>query len=76
MHANISITDGIYGMHSNVEKKKLLSNFNPEKTDLANGLNQKLDEILTFLKKNTPINSEQICHIDMTSHSKYGRGLA
>jgi len=40
------------------DKKKLLSNFNPENTDLPNDLNQKLDEILTLLKKNTPINSE------------------
>ena len=58
MHSNISITDGVYGMLSNVDKKKLLSNFNPEKPDLASGLNQKLDEILTLLKQNTPTNSE------------------
>jgi len=45
-------------MISNADKKKLLSNFKPEQTDLSNGLNQKLDEILTLLKQNAPINSE------------------
>ncbi len=58
MHSNISITDGIYGMLSNADKKKLLSNFNPDKPDLQSGLNQKLDEILVLLKQNTPIKSE------------------
>ncbi|HEY60841.1 MAG TPA: site-specific integrase [Anaerolineae bacterium] len=58
MHSNISITDGIYGMLSNADKKKLLSNFNPEKPELTTDLNQKLDEIITLLKQNTPINSE------------------
>ena len=58
MHSNISITDGIYGMLSNADKKKLLSNFNPEQTIISKDMNQKLDEILTFIKQNTPINSE------------------
>lgn len=58
MHSNISITDGIYGMLSNADKKKLLSTFNPEKNDLSMGVNQKLDEIISLLKQNTPINSE------------------
>lgn len=58
MHSNISITDGIYGMLSNTDKKKLLSNFIPEQTELSNGLNQKLDEIFAFMKQNTPKNSE------------------
>jgi outer membrane protein OmpA-like peptidoglycan-associated protein len=58
MHSNISITDGTYGMLSNADKKKLLSNFNPDKPDLQSGLNKKLDEILALLKQNTPTNSE------------------
>lgn len=58
MHSNISITDGIYGMLSNADKKKLLSDFNPEQSTVSKGLSQKLDEILTLLKQNTPINSE------------------
>jgi len=58
MHSNISITDGIYGMLSNTDKKKLLSDFTPGQTELPSGLNQKLDEILTLLKQNTPKNPE------------------
>ncbi len=58
MHSNISITDGIYGMLSNGDKKKLLSNFNPVTSSAPTELNQKLDEILTLLKQNTPVKSE------------------
>jgi len=52
MHSNISITDGIYGMLSNTDKKKLLSDFNPEQVEQSYDLNQKIDEILNLLKRN------------------------
>jgi integrase len=58
MHSNISITDGIYGMLSNADKKKLLSNFDPSRPEIQSGLDQKLDEILDLLKQNTPNNLE------------------
>ncbi|PKN96987.1 MAG: hypothetical protein CVU42_17645 [Chloroflexi bacterium HGW-Chloroflexi-4] len=58
MHSNISITDGIYGMLSNGDKKKLLSSFSPATSSAPTDLNQKLDEILSLLKQNTPIKSE------------------
>jgi integrase len=54
MHSNISITDGIYGMLSNTDKKKLLSDFNPGQTENPSGLDQKIDEILSLLRQNTP----------------------
>ena len=58
MHSNISITDGIYGIFSHEEKKKLLSNFNSDNNSLQNDLTQKIDEILILLKQNTPNNPE------------------
>jgi len=58
MRSNISITDGIYGMLSNADKKKLLLNFNPENSHQTSNLDQKVDEILGILKQNTPNNSE------------------
>ncbi len=58
MHSNISTTDGIYGTLSNADKKRLLSNFNPENTKQTSNLDQKLDEILSILKQNTPNNLE------------------
>ena len=51
MHSNISITDGIYGMLSNTDKKKLLFDFNPGQTENHTDLDQKLDEILNLLKR-------------------------
>ena len=49
MHSNISITDGIYGMLSNGDKKKLLSEFDnsPKNKEIDN----KLDLILAILQK-------------------------
>ncbi len=58
MHSNISITDGIYGILSNDDKKKLLSKFDLNNSNSSNDINKKLDEVLTLLKQNTPINSE------------------
>ena len=58
MHSNISITDGIYGILSNDDKKKLLSDFDLNNSNSSNDINKKLDEVLTLLKQNTPINSE------------------
>lgn len=56
MHSNISITDGIYGMLSNIDKKELLSNFITEKPILPGGVNQKLDEIIGLLKNKSQRN--------------------
>jgi len=58
MHANISTTDGIYGILSNDDKKKLLSKFDLNNSNSSDDINKKLDEVLTLLKQNTPINSE------------------
>jgi len=57
IHSNLIIKDGIYGMLSNMDKKKMLQ-VTLEKPDLPIGLDQKLDEILPLSQQNTPINSE------------------
>jgi len=58
MHSNISVTDGIYGMLSNDDKKKMLSKFDLNNSNSSNDINKNLDEVLTLLKQNTPIYSE------------------
>ena len=45
-------------MLSNDDKKKLLSDFDLNNSNSSNDINKKLDEVLTLLKQNTPINSE------------------
>jgi len=51
MHSNISVTDGIYGILNNEDKKVLLSDFNVNQTDEPNMTEKKLDEILSILKQ-------------------------
>ena len=58
LHSNISISDGTYGMLSNDDKKNLLMDFDLDKPNSSNDINKKLDEVLSLLKKNSPINSE------------------
>jgi hypothetical protein len=54
MHANISTTDGIYGILPHEDKKQLLSTFDSKTADGSISLGQKIDEILAILKQNTP----------------------